>query len=131
MNPLLYKNISHRGKARSEHTLIAERALGKPLPKGVVVHHADGNRRNNANENLIICPDQAYHALLHARIRSYDATGHYDWLRCFFCGRWDAPENLRSYVTPPRNRPNAYHAVCNAANQAERRERVNGKDRGK
>ncbi len=49
------------------HRLRAERALGKPLPAGAVVHHADGSRSEDAP--LVICQDQAYHRLLHARMR--------------------------------------------------------------
>lgn len=59
-----------------EHVLIAERALGKPLPKGAQVHHVDENRRNNANTNLVICQDQSYHSLLHLRARVLRAGGN-------------------------------------------------------
>jgi hypothetical protein len=52
-----------------EHILKAEKALGKPLPKGVEIHHVDENRRNNVNSNLVVCQDRAYHKLLHARAR--------------------------------------------------------------
>ena len=31
--------------------------------------HLDGNPRNNAPSNLVICQDKAYHMLLHARQR--------------------------------------------------------------
>ena len=50
-----------------EHVAIAQRALGRRLPNGAQVHHVDGNKRNNANGNLVICQDGAYHALLHHR----------------------------------------------------------------
>lgn len=52
-----------------EHVLIAERALGHPLPARAEVHHFNGNKRNNANRNLVICQDRRYHALLHVRQR--------------------------------------------------------------
>jgi hypothetical protein len=50
-----------------EHRLIAEKALGRHLPIEHPVHHADLDPSQNANSNLVICEDQAYHALLHAR----------------------------------------------------------------
>lgn len=59
-----------------QHVLIAERALGRLLPLGAHVHHVDGNPRNNANENLVICQDAAYHKLLHYRSKIVRAGGN-------------------------------------------------------
>ncbi len=59
-------------KIRYEHIVIAEKALGKPLPKGAEVHHVDGNRANNDPRNLVICPNRAYHSLIEARTRAYN-----------------------------------------------------------
>ncbi len=55
------------GRRIQVHRLRAEKALGKPLPPGAVVHHADGSIR--ADAPLVICPDEAYHRLLHRRMR--------------------------------------------------------------
>lgn len=39
------------------HDMIAERILGRPLPKGTRVEHIDGNGSNNTRANLrIILP---------------------------------------------------------------------------
>lgn len=58
-----------------EHVLIAERAVGHVLPDGVEVHHVDGNGLNNANTNLVVCQDKAYHKLLHVRARVLSVGG--------------------------------------------------------
>lgn len=78
----------------AEHILLAEKVLGKPLPKGAVVHHADGNSFNNTLTNLVICPDRAYHNLLHARMRALAVCGHADWRKCSYCKEYDNPENM-------------------------------------
>ena len=54
-----------------EHVLVAERALGKYLPTGAVVHHVNVDRRNNAPTNLVICENQTYHKLLHVRMNAH------------------------------------------------------------
>lgn len=51
---------------KHEHRMVAARKIGRPLKKGEVVHHIDGNRRNNHPDNLEVLPSQAEHARLHA-----------------------------------------------------------------
>ncbi len=70
-----YRMLSTPRGQRAAHLVIAERALGKPLPIGAEVHHVDRNRHNNANTNLVICQDRSYHRLLHVRQKVYDAGG--------------------------------------------------------
>jgi hypothetical protein len=48
------------------HRLIAEKTIGRPLKKGEIVHHIDGDKRNNTPENLMIMT-QAEHARIHFR----------------------------------------------------------------
>lgn len=70
-----YRNIlTSNGQQVSLHRLRAERALGRPLPVGAIVHHADGSRRDDAP--LVICENDAYHKLLHARMRVKAAGGN-------------------------------------------------------
>lgn len=50
-----------------EHRIIAGKLLTKPWPIKAVVHHLNGDRADNRNCNLVVCPDEAYHKLLHKR----------------------------------------------------------------
>lgn len=52
-----------------EHILKAEKALGKYLPVNAVIHHIDEDGLNNSNDNLVVCEDNAYHQLIHAKMR--------------------------------------------------------------
>lgn len=63
------------GDRKLEHIAIAEKALGKKLPRGVVVHHVNENKSDNRNENLVICPGQGYHVMIHGRMKAMAATG--------------------------------------------------------
>jgi hypothetical protein len=62
-----------------EHIMIAEQVLGRKLPqygkgdpRNLVVHHIDGDKKNNAKSNLLICT-HAYHTALHHRLEKSDA----------------------------------------------------------
>lgn len=58
-----------------EHILIAEKAVGRFLPVTVDIHHFNEVRSDNTNSNLVVCPNHAYHRLLHARKRIVDRGG--------------------------------------------------------
>lgn len=52
---------------RHEHRVIAEQKIGRPLRNGEVVHHLDGNKRNNSPDNLQVLPSRAEHSRIHAK----------------------------------------------------------------
>lgn len=93
-----------------EHTLMAERALGKFLPPQVPVHHFPSIKDFT---HLVICQDQAYHMLLHKRMRALRACGHPNWRKCWICGNYDTSENLIN--TRFRN---IYHYLCRQVYEA-------------
>ena len=86
-----------RGGYVLEHILIAERALGRPLPDGACVHHVNDQRGDNRRANLVTCGSHGYHMLLHYRRRAYRATGKADAVRCGICKQWDRPNRIRRY----------------------------------
>lgn len=112
-----YLGIANGRRTELLHRVVAEMALGRPLPKGAIVHHIDGDKLNNFSSNLLVCPDQAYHKLIHQRADALKACGHADWLKCKFCHQYDAPENLRIYEGRRKGRTaatrNIHHIECN------------------
>ncbi len=94
-----------------QHVLFAERALGKPLPSGAVVHHHDRDTSNNTN-NLVICPDQAYHLVIHSRMRALEACGNANWKHCIYCKQYDDEKNMNMRYPARQKSPNFYHVDC-------------------
>lgn len=103
-----YLSIYLKRKSVLEHIAIAEKAIGRTMPKGAQVHHVNGDRGDNTNSNLVICQDSAYHQLLHKRERAFDACGNADYLKCPHCKQWDSPTNM--YVSP--NGATQEHRYC-------------------
>lgn len=86
-----YAMVTKDGIERLVHVLVAEAALGKPLPQGAQVHHIDENRLNNEPSNLVICPNNAYHRLIHQRMAALRACGNAGWRKCFICQKYSDP----------------------------------------
>lgn len=92
--PRLHIIVRQDGKAQYAHILAAESALGKTLPAGAQVHHVDENPANNTNANLVVCPNQTYHRLLHRRTDALNACGNANFIICRHCHVYDDPANL-------------------------------------
>lgn len=56
------------GVLKNKHVAIWEEATGRQLPPGHVIHHIDGNSKNNDPSNLQLMT-RGEHTALHARLR--------------------------------------------------------------
>ena len=86
---------------------IAATKLGRPLRWPEQVHHVNFRKLDDRPRNLVICPDTAYHLLLHARTRALSACGHADWRPCVFCKRYSDLSHLKKH-----GGGHAHHPAC-------------------
>ena len=49
------------GRWAIQHVLVMEKRIGRKLVLGEIVHHIDGDRSNNADENLYLCRNYSHH----------------------------------------------------------------------
>jgi hypothetical protein len=103
-----------------KHILVAEKAFGGPLPEGAIVHHHDRDRANNDTSNLVIC-DGPYHALIHRRMRIFDAGGDPEVHK--ICGRCKRllPRTAFGSDRSTYDKLNYTCTECDLSSQAKRR----------
>lgn len=56
------------GRWVAEHVLVVERAIGRFLAKGELIHHIDGDKRNNNIGNLFLASGHSQHRRCHASL---------------------------------------------------------------
>lgn len=101
--------VIHSGKKQVlEHRLVAEKAIGHALPKTAIIHHVNGDKTDNRNINLVVCPDEKYHQLLHRRQDAINNSGDPDKRRCRHCGLYDDRDAL--YFPPGKD--SGFHRSC-------------------
>lgn len=69
---IVVKCIGHPAAHRNyvyEHRLVMEKSLGRHLTKIEVVHHIDGNKKNNNINNLKLFKDTKTHLSFHRKIK--------------------------------------------------------------
>jgi hypothetical protein len=117
---LLKETKSYRWRqGKYLHIVRAERALGKPLPPGAVVHHADGSKADDAP--LVICQDQSYHLLLHLRMRIRAAGGNPD--TDAVCGHCRTAKRRTEFSSDRSRVLHGIHGWCRSCTAAALRER--------
>ncbi len=76
-----YKKVKRDGKHKYEHRILMEKFLGRGLTYNEIVHHIDGDKRNNELKNLELI-DRRVHAGNHTRERA-----KYVEITCAECGK--------------------------------------------
>lgn len=109
------------GRSVLMHIVVAEKAVGRRLKDEERVHHVDCDGHNNGPWNLVVCPNEEYHRLLHLRQEALDACGNANWKKCRYCKEYEDPEKLKSYVRKDAKTPRYYHPTCHREAVAKQR----------
>jgi len=112
-----YPRTQRDGATVAIHRLRAEKAIGKALPPKAIVHHVDGTKSHRSG--LVICQDERYHRLLHARMRVRAAGGNPN--TDVICGKCKAVKS-RSSFTVSRRRAYGIDNLCSACSRVRSRE---------
>lgn len=117
----IFLKVAHGSKGwKLEHVHVAEAALGRPLPRGVVVHHVNDARDENQNGNLCILQSDLEHKRLRAR-RKVLRSGGDPWMD-LWCSGCQAPRPATEFSTCHYRGPNARPPMaCRACTNRRRR----------
>lgn len=116
--PQVKTKIRSNGKSTRNHVIVVEKALRRAIQRSEMVHHIDGNQANDKPGNLILCPDMAYHSLLHMRQEALDTCGNADYKRCCICKIYTDPVDMQEVLKPGTH---VYkHFTCKFPSRAER-----------
>ena len=91
------------GRQRFEHCVVWEKNYG-PIPKGMQIHHKDGNKLNNDINNLVLV-DAMTHKRLHGGCKIIDGIW---WKPCRDCGEL---KPITEFYRNSQN-PNWIGSVC-------------------
>lgn len=129
MKPPRYKKVTIHGHPKADpqghvyiHVLAAERAIGKSLPPKAMVHHVDDDGTNNANRNLVICQDQAYHKLLHVRAKVVRAGGNPNAEK--FCRDCDRCRPFAEFNRSTNHKSTGLQSICRDCQHARWQKRI-------
>ena len=105
------------GVMSREHVLVVEKALERRLPRGVEVHHVDGDGWNNRNSNLVVLQNRGEHTSLHARLRVLRAGGHpFNDAFCYGCQR--VKPRREFYIRKSGRRQGSVTNACKACSRS-------------
>ena len=105
--PDWYRGKRYRGRYALEYRVIAEKMIGRPLKNNEVVHHKDGNKQNNAEENLEVLQRK-----IHTSLHQHGRLSRLVEVQCPTCSRTFVKRWQFTHANPNRSKKTFCSRSC-------------------
>ena len=105
--PEWYKGKRYRGRYALQYRVIAEKMIGRALKENEIVHHKDGDKRNNSESNLQVMTKSK-----HTQHHGYEKGTEMAEIQCPVCEKPFVRRAAETIANPERTKTSTCSKKC-------------------